>query len=91
MTEYIPLGTKVLLKKLPKPEAKKGSLILTTEPKEKMIAEVIKCGYSCNDLVKCEYLNKIVRYAPYTAQVIDEDNPDFLIVDEKDIWCIVRE
>lgn len=88
MTQYIPLGTKVLLKKLPKHEAKPGKIITLEEPKEKMIAEVISVGFETTD---CIAVGDIVRYAPYSAQVIDEDNPEYLIVDEKDIWCIVRE
>ena len=88
MTEYIPLGTKVLLKKLPKPEPKPGKILTLDEPKEKMLAEIIAQGFETTD---CIAVGDIVRYAPYTAQVIDDDHPEFLIVDEKDIWCIVRE
>lgn len=90
MTEYIPLGTKILLKKLPKPESKPGKILTLDEPKEKMLAEVIDWGDDSKwheQYIPCP---TIVRYAPYSAQVIDEENPDYLIVDEKDIWCIVR-
>jgi co-chaperonin GroES (HSP10) len=87
MSNYVPLSTKVLLKKLPKQEVKLGSIITIEEPKEKLIAEVVSYGSECkNSQLPC-----VIRYAPYSAHVIDEDNPDYLIVDEKDIWCIVRE
>lgn len=91
MAEYIPLGTKVLLKKLPKQEVKQGSIITIEEPKDKLMAEIVAFGVNCsNNIIPDHSEGKIVRYAPYTAHVIDEENPDFLIVDEKDIWCFVE-
>ena len=91
MAEYIPLGTKVLLKKLPKEEVKLGSIITIEEPKDKLMAEILAFGVECSrDIIPDNFEGKIVRYAPYTAHVIDEENPDVLIVDQKDIWCFVE-
>ena len=86
MTSYMPLGTKVLIKKLPKEEKKQGVILSLNEPKDKMIGTVIEVAHS-NCIVS---VNDVIRYAPYTAQMIDETDPEYLIVDEKDIWCIVR-
>ena len=91
MPSYIPLGTKVLLKKLPKPEQKQGTIITLNEPKDKLVAQVISYGENLQGTQWGEFKGLNVRYAPYTAHVIDESDPDYLIIDDKDIWCIVRE
>ena len=89
MTHYLPLGTKVLLKKLPKQAPKPGVILTINETPEKMISEIVEIGELCN-ILDLQWIGMKVRYAPYTAQMIDEDNPDFLIIDEKDIWCIIK-
>ncbi len=88
MNKYIPLGKKVVLKKIGKSEEdKKGKIMLLSSPKDPLIAEVIYTGNLVSDSIK---VNSMVRYAPFTSHVIDDENPNIIIIDEKDIWCIVE-
>lgn len=85
MNEFIPLGTKILLKKFIQP--KKKASLLVIDQKQKPLARVVETGSE----VKYEFnRDDLVRYSPYSPISIDEDNPDLILVDEKEILCIVR-
>lgn len=92
MVMYIPLGTKVILKRLPKPETKPGSILTLSEPKEKLMGIVIDFAADLDNTHPNPIfgVGRIVRYAPFSAHIIDDSDPDYFIVDRKDIWCVVQ-
>jgi len=89
--KFIPVGTKILIKKL-KREPKKGALIMVKDEKDQCLGGVIDWGPDvslCDEWENTSLHCRIIKYAPYAGMPIDPDDDTLLLIDEKDVLAIV--
>lgn len=87
MTTIKPLGDRVVIEPM-KPEEKtaSGLVIPTTAQTTPQEALVIAIGKDVTDLK----VGDRVIYSMYGGTKLDYDNKSFLVMDEKDIICVVE-
>jgi chaperonin GroES len=97
MTQLKPLGNRVLAKRLEQEKTLKGGIILPDSAKKKQeIAEVIACGPG--SLSKDGHLipmpikvGQKILLDKYSAQEIQFNDEDFIIIKADDVVAIVEE
>lgn len=85
--KIIPIGTKILVEKLPHAEEIKGCIILRDRP-DNYLGTIQSIGEGVT--LKGINIGNIVRYTPYGITVVDVDNPQFILIDEKDVIAVVE-
>ena len=94
--KLVPLGNKIVLKKLEEEETTKSGIVLPGQAKEKpQEAEVIAVGPGGNidgkEVVMQVNVGDKVIYSKYAGTDVELDKEEYIIVKQSDILAIVTE
>ncbi len=84
-----PIGTRILLYKFQRPHVKKSNIIIHDEPeRDSLMGTIVSIG----DGVSIKGINTgdVVKYSDYTAVLVDPDQPNMIIIDEKDVIAVLE-
>ena len=89
--KLMPLGDRVVLKKIVAEETTKSGLIIAGAEKEKpQMAEVVAVGPGTEDVKMQVSVGDQVVYAKYACTDVTVDDEDYMIIKQDDILAILK-